>query len=99
MSERNERNAQQPSTYCGVFCCDWFFVCLVLIKPIRRIQPVAQNFLRSANRPALLFTLVPLLVETEPAENITFVIEQSHKKLNPNTGFISCCTSFGDGLI
>ena len=40
---------------------------------------ITQNFTRSANRPALLFTLVPL-VEIEPAENITLVIEPPEKK-------------------
>ena len=40
---------------------------------------VSQNFTRSANWPALLFILVPL-VETEPAENITLVIEPPEKK-------------------
>ena len=39
----------------------------------------SQNFTRSANRPALLFVLVPL-VETEPAENITLVMEPPEKK-------------------
>ena len=35
---------------------------------------VSQNFTTSANQPALLFILLPL-VETEPAENITVVME------------------------
>ena len=41
---------------------------------------VSQNFTRSANQPALLFILVPL-VETEPAENITLVMEPPEKKI------------------
>ena len=41
---------------------------------------VSQNFTRSANRPALLFILVPL-VEIEPAENITLVMEPPEKKI------------------
>ena len=41
---------------------------------------VPQNFTRSANRPALLFILVPL-VETEPAKNITLVMELPEKKI------------------
>ena len=40
---------------------------------------VSQNFTISANWPALLFILVPL-VETEPAENITLVMEPPEKK-------------------
>ena len=40
---------------------------------------VSQSFTRSANRPALLFILVPL-VEAEPAENITLVMEPPEKK-------------------
>ena len=40
---------------------------------------VPQNFTRSANRLALLFILVPL-VETELAENITFVMKPPEKK-------------------
>ena len=48
---------------------------------------VPQNFIRSANRPALLFILVPL-VETEPAENITLVVEPPEKKFNPTTAYI-----------
>ena len=35
---------------------------------------ISQNFTRSANRPALLFILVPL-VETEPTENTALVME------------------------
>ena len=40
---------------------------------------VSQNFVISANRSALLLILVPL-VETESAENLTFVIEPADKK-------------------
>ena len=40
---------------------------------------VSQNFTGSANRPALLFILVPV-VEIEPAENITLVMEPPEKK-------------------
>ena len=40
---------------------------------------VPQNFTRSANRPALLFKLVPL-VEIETAENINLVMEPAEKK-------------------
>ena len=40
---------------------------------------VSQNFTVSANQPALLFILVPL-VKTEPAENITSVMEPPEKK-------------------
>ena len=49
-----------------------------------QFSPVLQNrmmkFYRSANWLALLFVLV-LLVETEPAENISFVIESADKKI------------------
>ena len=41
---------------------------------------VPQNFTRAANRPALLFILVPL-VETETAENIILVMEPPEKKI------------------
>ena len=41
---------------------------------------VSRNFTKSANRPALLFTLVPS-DETEPADNITLAMEPSEKKL------------------
>ena len=40
---------------------------------------VSQNFTKSANRLALLFIFVPL-VETEPAENITLIMEPPEKK-------------------
>ena len=50
----------------------------------RFYRTVSPNFIRSANRPRLLFILV-LLVETESAEKITFVIEPADKNLNPTT--------------
>ena len=40
---------------------------------------VSQKFTRSANRLALLFIFVPL-VETEPAENVTLVMQAIEKK-------------------
>ena len=47
----------------------------------RFYRTVSQNIVRSANRPALLFILGPL-VETEPAENLTFVMEPEKKIKN-----------------
>ena len=43
-------------------------------------RTVSQNVTRSSNQPALLFILVPL-VEAEPAENITLVMELPEKKI------------------
>ena len=45
---------------------------------------VSRNSIRSANRSALLFILVPL-VKTEPAENITFAIKPADKKFDLNS--------------
>ena len=45
-----------------------------LYKPFRRI------FIGSANRPALLFILVPYVEATEPAENTAFAMELNDKK-------------------
>ena len=60
---------------------NWFYIYII----------VSQNFTRSANRPALLHIpviLVPL-VETEPAKNITSVMElPEKKKFNPTTAYI-----------
>ena len=49
---------------------------------------VSQNFTRSANRPALVYIILVPLVETEPAENITLVMEPPEKKFNPTTAYI-----------
>ena len=46
----------------------------------RFYRTVSRNRIRSANRPALLFILVTL-VEVQPAENITFVMEPADKKI------------------
>ena len=50
---------------------------------------VSQNFTRSANWPALLFILVPL-VGTKPAENITLVMEPPEKKFQSHRCLHMC---------
>ena len=60
-----------------------------VVRFSRFYKIVSRNFTRSANWPALLFILAPLL-ETEPVENTTLVMEPAKKKFNPTTAYIIC---------
>ena len=57
------------------------------IQPVRvgTIQPFHGILLKLANWPALLLILA-VLVETDAAENTTFVMESADKKLNLTSG-------------
>ena len=60
---------------------------MVIFSRFALVLSVSGNFIETANGPALLFMLVPI-VETEPAEYITFVIEKRDKKLYIPLNFI-----------